>query len=78
MEIYQGSFGTPLRWFFSFIIPVLVVVNVPARLLARPLDPHSAEDWILPLFTIFATMASLAISRWVFNRSLLSYRSASS
>jgi ABC-2 type transport system permease protein len=78
MEIYQGPFGTPLRWFFSFIIPVLIVVNVPARLLARPLYPHSPEDWILPGFTIFATLASLAISRWVFNRSLLSYRSASS
>ena len=78
MEIYQGTFGTPLRWFFTFIIPVLVVVNVPARLLVRPLDPRSTEDWLLPLFAIFATFASLAASRWVFNRALLSYRSASS
>ena len=82
MEIYDdkfgAKFGTSLRWFFTFIIPVLVVVNVPARLLARPLDPRSVEDWLLPIFTIFATAASLAISRWVFNRSLLSYRSASS
>ena len=78
MEIYHGTFGDPLRWFFTFIIPVLVVVNVPARLLVRPLDPRSPEDWLLPLFTIFATLASLAASRWVFNRALLSYRSASS
>src|SRR3989304_247231 len=32
MEIYQGRWGTPLRRAFTFIIPVLVVVNVPARL----------------------------------------------
>ncbi|MFH1266587.1 MAG: ABC-2 family transporter protein [Planctomycetota bacterium] len=78
MEIYQGPLGNPLRWFFTFIIPVLVVVNVPARLLVRPLDPKSTEDWLLPLFAIFATLASLAASRWMFNRALRSYRSASS
>ena len=78
MEIYQGRFGTPLRRFFTFLIPVLVVVNVPARLLAKPLDPGSAAEWGLPIFAVFATVASLAGSRWVFNRSLLSYRSASS
>jgi ABC-2 type transport system permease protein len=78
MEIYQGTFGTPIRLFFTFIVPVLVVVNVPARLLAKPLNPHSPEDWFLPLFAILATLASLAVSRWVFNRALLSYRSASS
>ena len=78
MEIYTGTFGTPLRLFFTFIIPVLVVVNVPARLLVRPLNPERLEDWILPPFAILATFVSLAVSRWVFNRALLSYRSASS
>ena len=78
MEIYRGRFGDPLRWFFTFIIPVLVVINVPARLLARPLDPHDSQDWLLPLFAIVATLCSLLASRWVFNRALLSYRSASS
>ncbi len=78
MEIYRGRFGTPLRLFFSFIIPVLIVVNIPARLLVRPLDPRSLQDWLFPAFAILATVASLVISRWVFNRALLSYRSASS
>jgi len=78
MEIYEGRFGTPLRRFFTFLIPVLVVVNVPARLLVAPLRPHAPEDWLLPGFAIFATVASLAASRWVFQRALLSYRSASS
>ena len=43
MEIYQRPLGTPLRWSFTFIIPVLVVVNVPARLLAQPLRPESPD-----------------------------------
>ena len=78
MEIYQGPIGTPLRQLFTFFIPVLIVVNVPARLLVRPLHPESPEHWLLPLFALVATAASLAGSRWVFNRALLSYRSASS
>jgi len=78
MEIYDGPFGRILRWFFTFIIPVLVVVNVPARLLVRPFNPQSQSDWLLPVFAIFATILSLTISRKVFNWALLSYRSASS
>jgi ABC-2 type transport system permease protein len=78
MEIYRGTYGTPLRLFFTFLVPVLVVVNVPARLLVRPLQPKTIEDWVLPFFAVFATVAALAISRWVFTRALLSYRSASS
>ncbi len=78
MEIYSGRFGTPLRQVFTFLIPVLVVVNVPARLLVRPLDPRSPGDWLLPAFAILATIASLAACRWAFQRALASYRSASS
>jgi len=78
MEIYRGVYGTPLRLFFTFIIPVLVVVNVPARFLVRPLVPRSAGDLLLPVFAVLATLACLWGSRWVFTRSLLSYRSASS
>jgi ABC-2 type transport system permease protein len=78
MEIYQGRWGTPLRQVFTFFIPVLVVVNVPARILARPIHPQSFEDWLLPGFAVIATAASLAGSRWVFQRALGSYRSASS
>lgn len=78
MEIYEGRWGTPLRAVFTFCIPVLVVVNVPARILARPIDPQSLDDWLLPGFAIVATAASLAGSRWVFQRALWSYRSASS
>lgn len=75
MEIYQGTFGTPLRGFFTFVIPVLIVVNVPARFLAKPLDP---SEWRLAVVAVALTAASLWASRWVFQRALLSYRSASS
>ena len=78
MEIYEGRWGTPLRHVFTFLVPVLVVVNVPARILVRPLNPQSPADWLLPGFALLATMASLAASRWVFQRALGSYRSASS
>ena len=67
-----------LRQFFTFVIPVLVVVNVPARLLALPLDFERPSFWLLPLFALVATGMSLLASRWVFLRALSSYRSASS
>jgi len=75
MEIYEGAWGTPLRQLFTFVIPILVVINVPARLLAKPLVEAS---WLLPVFAVFATVLSLLASRWVFKQALLSYRSASS
>jgi ABC-2 type transport system permease protein len=78
MEIYGGRWGTPLRTAFTFIIPVLVAVNVPARIIARPVNPESGGDWFLPIFALLATAVSLAGSRWVFQRALRSYRSASS
>jgi ABC-2 type transport system permease protein len=59
-------------------IPVLVVVNVPARLLAQPLHPRAWWEWPLAGFTLVATLLSLLASRWVFQRALASYRSASS
>ncbi len=42
MEILSARWGLPLWFGFTFIIPVLVVVNIPARLLAQRLR-HA--DW---------------------------------
>lgn len=75
MEIYTGSLGEPLRSFFTFIIPVLVVVNIPARMLVWPLEK---QNWPLAGFTILAAAASVAAARWVFQLALANYRSASS
>lgn len=78
MEIYNRGWGRPLYGFFSFVIPVLLVVNIPARILARPISPQTWEDQVLIAWGLAATLLSLWISRWVFQRALLSYRSASS
>lgn len=80
MEIYDGAWGRPLRFAFSYILPVLLVVYVPARLMALPLAPHESPGTLafLALFTILATIGSLFASRAVFQFALASYRSASS
>jgi len=78
MEIYKRGWGMPLYGFFTFVVPVLLVVNVPARLLAKPIDPRSSEEWLLVGWALVATIFCIIGSRWVFKRSLLSYRSASS
>jgi ABC-2 type transport system permease protein len=78
MEIYWQGWGLPLWGFFTFVVPVLVAVNVPARLMARPLAPRAWWEWPLAGFTVVAAVSCLAVSRWIFNRALLSYRSASS
>lgn len=78
MEIYEGTYGTPLRQFFTWIVPVLVVINVPAAILARPLTGQGNERIVLAVFAVFATVLALAGSRWVFQKALASYRSASS
>ena len=75
MEIYRGTWGTPLRNVFTFVIPILVVINVPARLMAKPLR---AEYAYLAAFALLATVLCLLGSRWVFRHALESYRSASS
>ena len=51
MEIYGGRFGTPLRRFFTFIIPILVAVNVPAvhgPLAQSALPPRLAAAGLRP------------------------------
>ena len=56
MEIYQGPIGGWLRRVFTFVLPILIVVNVPARMLAKPLQP---EYCVPGLFAIVATVVSL-------------------
>ena len=81
MEIYQkgGNIGMALWCTFTFVVPILVVSNIPARILAQPLGSDwKSWEWGLAGFAILATVWSLLASRWVFKRALLSYRSASS
>ena len=82
MEIYSGPVGDPRRWigetlrtFFSYAIPVLLAVNVPARILAKPMSP---DNTALAAYTVFGTILSFSLSRMVFYHALRGYRSASS
>jgi ABC-2 type transport system permease protein len=78
MEIYQRGWGWSLWGIFTFIFPVLLVINVPARIIARPLDPRAWWEWPLAGFALIAAVAALCASRWLFLRALNAYRSASS
>ncbi|MCG8652560.1 MAG: ABC transporter permease, partial [Pirellulales bacterium] len=78
MEIYYRGWGKPLFGFFTFVVPVLLVVNVPARILAKPLDPRSPWEYWLVGWAVLATILSCVASRWIFRTALKSYRSASS
>jgi ABC-2 type transport system permease protein len=77
-EIYQRGWGYALWGIFTFAIPVLVVVNVPARLLAQPLQPRASWELPMAAFAVVAALGSLFVSRRIFQRALASYRSASS
>lgn len=71
-EIFQGALGGPLYWFFSFIVPVMLVISVPAETMVKVFKPE------LALLTVGATVVMLYVSRQVFRYALSHYRSASS
>jgi ABC-2 type transport system permease protein len=74
-SIYSGSPAAEVfRFLFSYVLPILLVITVPARvLLGKVLEPN----W-LSLMTLVAAAMSFVISRTVFHWSLRHYRSASS
>jgi ABC-2 type transport system permease protein len=71
-EIFAGRWAEPLGAFFTYIMPILVVVNVPANAMVRALDPPMVG------LTMAATVLLLWLSRRFFQHALRSYRSASS
>jgi ABC-2 type transport system permease protein len=71
-EIYVGPWAKELGTFFTYCVPILVVVNVPANAMVRVLDPA------MVMLTVGATVLLLGISRRFFYYALRSYRSASS
>ena len=74
-SIYSGNVsGDVLRVVFSYVLPILLVITVPAEILVRrALDP----SWI-SLVSVAGALLGLTVSRKVFQHSLRSYRSASS
>ncbi|MFQ5730439.1 MAG: ABC transporter permease [Planctomycetaceae bacterium] len=73
-HVSEWTGGDVLQFSFTYVVPILLVVTVPARLLvAKTLDP----SWITAV-AVLATLAGLLVSRGIFTWSLRSYRSASS
>lgn len=73
-DIYRGSVAADvLRNGFSFVLPVLLVVTVPAEVIVG-----KVFEWKWILVLACATAAALIVSRRVFFLALKSYRSASS
>ena len=56
----------------SIVLPILLVINVPARAMVKALSPD------LVAYTLVATVAAFWASRRFFGYALRSYRSASS
>jgi len=74
-DIYRSGRVGEFIWFgFSYIIPILLVVTVPARALLATLEPN----WSLAVIGPALTLLGLIVSRRIFNWSLGHYRSASS
>ncbi len=65
--------GELLQGAFTWVVPILLVVTVPATVIAKSFD-----SWQLPLIGLCASLAGLVASRFIFNWSLRHYRSASS
>ncbi len=64
-EILQGT--------FTFAIPILLVVTVPARVIAKGLT-----EWHYPVIGLVSSTVGLVLSRMLFQWSLRSYRSSGS
>jgi ABC-2 type transport system permease protein len=71
-EIFLRTWAAPLGFVFTFVLPVMVVVNVPARVMVKALEPEVVA------FTVAAAVVMLYLSRKVFRLALRRYRSASS
>ena len=72
-EIFRGSWASPVGIVFSTVVPIMLVTNVPARIMvSKALDPWTVG------YTLAATVVVVWVSRRFFRMALQRYRSASS
>lgn len=70
--IYSGSpAGEVVRFVFSYVLPILLVVTIPARVLG---DMVVEPGWVAG-FTVATGLAALLVSRLIFLWSITRYRS---
>ena len=67
--IFKGAY----RIIFTYGLPMILVANVPAKLIVKPLD----DPWKV-LLLLFMAVLCFAASEWVWRTSLRRYTSASS
>jgi ABC-2 type transport system permease protein len=72
-EIFQ-KWASPAGLFFFFVVPIMLVTNVPARVMVKPLE---LESWLV-FYALGAALVVAWVSRRVFRMALQRYRSASS
>jgi ABC-2 type transport system permease protein len=75
-EIFAGTWAAPLGVVLTYVIPIMLMVNVPASVMVKGLD--MALQWPVAAGTVLATVALLWLSRRFFRAALKRYRSASS
>lgn len=75
-QIFSGTWAEPLGRFFTYVIPIMLMINVPADVMVRGLG--EALQWPLIGLTVGMTVVLLVVSRRVFRLALRRYRSASS
>jgi ABC-2 type transport system permease protein len=71
-EMFSQSWAWPIGTIFTYIIPVMLVVNVPANTMVKALEP------VPVLMTVGAAVVLVWASRRFFRAALRRYRSASS
>jgi ABC-2 type transport system permease protein len=71
-QIFDNNWWWPVGLFFTFVLPAMLVVNIPAETMVKTLQPGFVA------FTVAMTAVLLVVSRWFFRLSPRHYRSASS
>lgn len=71
-EIFAGTWAAPVGRFFTYILPIMLMINVPANVMVKQIE------WPLVALTAVATVVLLFLSRRFFRMALARYRSASS
>jgi ABC-2 type transport system permease protein len=75
-EIFAGTWAEPLGRFFTYVLPVMLMINVPAHVMVQGFN--QILEWPLIGWTMLMTGVLLLLSRRVFRLALRRYRSASS
>ena len=73
-EIYKNFAGGVLWFALVFVIPILLVANLPASVVIRA----TFDDYFLVAYLVVAAVVLLIVSSLVFRLALRWYRSASS